>query len=106
VKRLAKIGHLELDAAPEGIGAHAVLSDGSSVFTALGDAIDIDRECQKLRAEVERFDSLLQGIRSKLANENFVSRAPAAVVENEKEKERSWSEQRDAVAAKLHALGC
>ena len=42
----------------------------------------------------------------KLANDQFVSRAPADVVEREREKEQTWREQRETLAAKLGALGC
>ena len=38
--------------------------------------------------------------------ENFVSRAPADVVAREREKEKTWREQRDVLAGKLRALGC
>lgn len=106
IKRLAKIGELKIDTEPQGAGSHAVLTDGSGVFTALGEAIDVERECKRLGAEVERFDGLLRGLRKKLDNEQFVSKAPAEVVDKEREKEKSWREQRDAVAGKLQALGC
>ena len=106
VKRLGKIGELKIDAEPQGAGSHTVLTDGSGVFTALGEAIDVARECKRLGAEVERFDGLLRGLRKKLDNEQFVSKAPAEVVDKEREKEKSWREQRDAVAGKLQALGC
>ena len=51
-------------------------------------------------------DRQLAGVAAKLANDKFVSRAPAEVVEREREKERSWREQREALAEKLRVLGC
>ena len=107
IERLAKLGELSLDGAgSETVGAHAVLSDGSSAFVPLGDAIDVASECDRLNGELERIDKQLTGVSKKLKNEQFVSRAPAEVVEREHEKERSWTEQREALAAKLRALGC
>jgi valyl-tRNA synthetase len=106
ILRLAKLAALETAADAEGIGGHAVLPDGTAVFVPLGDAIDVDRECARLGEELTRIDGLLASVRGKLANENFVTRAPADVVEREREKERSWREQQETLAAKLRALGC
>jgi valyl-tRNA synthetase len=107
IERLAKLSEFAIDGADtETIGAHGVLPDGSSVFVPLGDAIDVSSECARLNGELERIDKQLSGVSKKLQNEQFVSRAPAEVVEREHEKERSWNEQREALAAKLRALGC
>jgi valyl-tRNA synthetase len=89
----------------EAIGAHAVLPDGSSVFVPLGDAIDVETESARLGGELERIEKQLAGVSAKLQNQKFLSRAPETVVDREREKERSWKEQRDALAAKLRALG-
>jgi valyl-tRNA synthetase len=106
IERLAKLSRLSTDAPPEEAGAHQVLPDGSTVFVPLGDAIDVARECERLRGELERMDKQLAGVAAKLANRKFTSRAPAEVVEREREKERSWREQREALADKLRVLGC
>ncbi|UCF41646.1 MAG: class I tRNA ligase family protein, partial [Gemmatimonadota bacterium] len=106
ILRLAKLEALETAGDAEGIGGHAVLADGTAVFVPLGEAIDVERECTRLRDEHDRIEGLLAGVHRKLANENFVTRAPAEVVERERDKERSWREQQDTLAAKLRALGC
>ena len=97
---------VENGAKPEGVGAHQVLSDGSAVFVPLGSAIDVERECRRLGAELERLDKQLATVKHKLANQQFVTRAPADVVEREREKEQSWHEQRETLAIKLRDLGC
>ena len=76
------------------------------MFVPLGDAIDVAKECERLTGELERMDRQLAGVAAKLANDKFVSRALAEVVEREREKERSWREQREALAEKLRVLGC
>jgi valyl-tRNA synthetase len=112
IERLAKLASLTLDgqaagtATAEEPGAHAVLADGSSVFVPLADAIDVRKECERLGRERERLDRQLEAQAAKLANPQFIGRAPADVVERERTKERSWREQRDALAAKLSSLGC
>ena len=106
IERLAKIEPLRFRDNGSGAGAHAVLPDGSAVFVPLGDAIDIGRECERLGEALRRLDGQLAGVRQKLANPQFTSRAPAEVVSRERDKEQSWREQRDTLAEKLRALGC
>ncbi len=42
----------------------------------------------------------------KLGNQQFVSRAPADVVQREREKASAWREQREVLGRKLDLLGC
>ena len=106
IERLAKIEQLTLGDPPSGVGAHAVLGNGSAVFVPLGDAIDVARECARLQAEVVRIDGQLAGLARTLSNERFLAKAPADVVERERAKESSWREQRATLADKLRVLGC
>ncbi|MDH3457978.1 MAG: class I tRNA ligase family protein, partial [Gemmatimonadota bacterium] len=106
VERLAKISDLTIADSAEGVGGHAVLHDGTSVLVPLGDAIDIAQECQRLRAERERLETQLERVAQKLANDQFMSRAPREVVERERDKEHTWREQCETLGTKLAALGC
>ena len=106
IQRLAKIDQLVLDTAPPGVGAHAVIGDGSGVFVRLGDAIDVERECARLRDEVARLDTQLTAVTRTLGNERFLAKAPADVVARERAKESSWREQRATLVEKLRVLGC
>jgi valyl-tRNA synthetase len=114
IKRLAKVTKLRLQPAVEGepetlpseAGAHTVLTDGSSVFVALGDVIDLEKECARLANELKRLQQQLEAARRKLANPEFVARAPSEVVERERAKERSMLDRKDLLVAKLRALGC
>ena len=103
---LAKLSALAEGGVGHGAGAHAVLPEGVDVFVALGDAIDVAKECARLRGELDRLGGQLEALTAKLANPKFTGRAPAEVVEREREKERQWTEKRAALAAKLAALGC
>jgi valyl-tRNA synthetase len=108
VRRLAKVSALSTEAGePAGDTAgHAVLGDGTSVSVPLGDLIDVERECARLSAELARLEELLRGLEAKLGNEQFVARAPAAVVEREREKLISWQDQAAALRQKRAQLGC
>ncbi|HYL22086.1 MAG TPA: valine--tRNA ligase [Gemmatimonadales bacterium] len=107
ITRLAQIRALRLDGRrASDAGAHAVLADGSEVFVALVGAIDVQQECRRLTGELTRLDQQLAGLTGKLTNQQFVARAPAEVVAKEREKERAWRDQRQALADKLKSLGC
>ncbi|HEY6159188.1 MAG TPA: valine--tRNA ligase [Gemmatimonadales bacterium] len=106
IVRLAQLSELRLDDGLGGEGAHAVLADGSEVFVALADAIDVRQECRRLTGELTRLEQQLAALDAKLGNKNFVARAPAEVVAKEREKERAWRDQRQALADKLRSLGC
>jgi valyl-tRNA synthetase len=107
IVRLANLQALELGPPPsDGRGGHAVLPDSSEVFVAFGSAVDVQQECRRLSGEMTRLDQQLTALGAKLTNANFVSRAPADVVAREREKEKTWREQRNVLAGKLRALGC
>src|SRR5437667_187606 len=106
ILRLAQLSELTFDRTHSSVGAHAVLADGSDVFVALEGEIDVQQECRRLSSELTRLDQQLAGLAAKLTNQNFVARAPAEVVAKEREKERAWRDQRQALADKLKSLGC
>jgi valyl-tRNA synthetase len=106
IRRLAKVGGLEFAESGDGVGAYAVLTDGTGVFVPLGDAIDVLRECERLGGELARLEQLIGAQEKKLATEQFVARAPAQVVANERTKLASWTEQAGALKEKRKKLGC
>jgi len=106
IKRLAQVEELTFDGGTKGPVAYAVFGDGSEVSVALEGAIDVQQECRRLSGELTRLDQQLSTLGTKLTNQNFVARAPAEVVAREREKERAWRDQRQALADKLRSLGC
>jgi len=106
VMRLANLISLGFVPNPQMKGAHWVLSDGSEVLVSIAGVVDLNQECRRLSEELGRLDQQLKGLAARLTNESFVSRAPADVVAREREKEKTWREQRDVLAGKLRALGC
>ncbi|MBK7714534.1 MAG: valine--tRNA ligase [Gemmatimonadetes bacterium] len=106
IRRLAKVGSLSFGAALPEPGANAVLADGTSLYIALGDLVDVQKECERLGTEAARLAQLIEGQRKKLGNEQFVSRAPASVVQHEREKLASLEQQLAALSEKREQLGC
>jgi valyl-tRNA synthetase len=108
VRRLAGVGVLEHGgdgAEPaHGAGAHAVLQSGAELFLPLEGLIDVRRERDRLREELGRIERLLASTGARLESEQFVAKAPAAVVEREREKAGSLRDQQERLARKLAAL--
>jgi valyl-tRNA synthetase len=106
IRRLAKVSEVRWGESGETVGGYAVLSDGTGVFVPLGDAIDVARECARLGDECARLGQLIGSQERKLANEQFVARAPAEVVNKEREKLATWREQVATLQEKRGRLGC
>jgi valyl-tRNA synthetase len=78
---------LVVDRAPRGDGVVGqVVRGGVEVAVRLADLVDVDRERERLASEIAAVERLLASARAKLGDERFVSRAPAEIVEREREK--------------------
>ena len=101
---LCRVEDLGFEPANGEVGASAVLRSGTELFVPLAGVIDLEKERARLRGELTRLDGQIGGQEKKLANESFVSRAPADVVEKEREKLAAFREQAAKLAEKLQAL--
>lgn len=85
--RLAKVTHVEhIDGKTHPKTSASSVVDGEEIFVPLEGIIDLTFERTRLQKEITRVHSMLEGVKKKLANENFVRRAPKEVVENERAK--------------------
>ena len=71
------------ETAPE---AATVLIGNMRLLIPLADLIDREAELARLDRELKKLDGALDAVRGKLENEKFVSRAPEAVVQKERER--------------------
>lgn len=67
-------------------GAKTFVAKNVEYYIPLGNRINKDEEKKKLQAELDYTRGFLASVEKKLSNERFVSGAPAAVVEREKQK--------------------
>ncbi len=86
--------------------AHAVLPGGAELLVDLGGAIDVRKECARIADERDRLERQLAGLHAKLGNPGFLAKAPPAIVEGERTKQREWTSRSAALQEKLKALGC
>ena len=66
--------------------------------------VDLGAERARLDKELKRVDAELAKSRNKLASDTFVQNAPAAVVEQERQRLLDWGVQREALAAQRAKL--
>jgi valyl-tRNA synthetase len=69
---------------PKPRGAVTRLVSGLEIFVPVAGLIDLDQERAKLGAELEKTKAFAEGKRSKLANQDFVTRAKPEIVEKER----------------------
>ena len=81
-----------------------VAGAGFEAFVFVRDAIDIPKEIAKLEKEAGKLEKQRIGVEKKLANENFLSNAPEAVIEKEKGKLKEFTDHLDKIAAHLQML--
>ncbi len=85
IESLAKASSIDPVAA-EPADAVGFTAGAMMVWTPLADLLDPQEEAAKLRRQLEKLEADKQRVGAKLGNENFTSRAPAAVVRRERDK--------------------
>jgi valyl-tRNA synthetase len=90
---MAKINSLSLgtDLAKPGYSASSVVN-GQEVFIPLEGLIDIDVERGRLEKEILRLEGQLKAVLAKLDNPNFTGKAPADVIQKEKDKQENFQQ--------------
>jgi valyl-tRNA synthetase len=82
-------------------GATILLGDGTRLFIPLAGVIDVARECAKARGELEKLEKQLASLSARLENPGFTRKAPAEVVEAERQKQMQWTERRAHLVEKV-----
>jgi valyl-tRNA synthetase len=77
---------------------------GTEIYLPLAGLVDLDKELARLGKEERTIDGVLQRVQKKLANEQFLAKAPPEVVEKEREKEAELERTKEAIHRRLAAL--
>ena len=105
IKTLGRINKITLGAnlAKPDQSATAVVQK-MELFVPLKGLIDLDQEIARLSKRLDELKGHLSGVEKKLANENFVNRAPENVVAHEKQNLQDMTAEFDLVKANLDML--
>ncbi|MBW1710729.1 MAG: valine--tRNA ligase [Deltaproteobacteria bacterium] len=82
-------------------GAAATVAGSVEVFVKLKGLINFDEEARRLQKELEKIEKEITRSNKKLANEDFLAKAPVEVVTREKEKGKVLKEKREKLAKNL-----
>ncbi len=96
--RITEIGP-DVEAPP--LCASATVSAGDNVHVDLADSIDVEAEFTRKKQELEKLDKLIADKKKNLENKNFIERAPATVVQKERD---SLKELQDQIATTSQVL--
>ncbi len=84
--KLASASDVTYCAEHEDETAVRIVTDTATVFIPLADVIDREKELARLNKEKANLENEIQRGEKKLANENFTAKAPATVIEAERNK--------------------
>ncbi|MFT9849847.1 valine--tRNA ligase [Aneurinibacillus sp. REN35] len=95
--------HIGTDiAAPE--KAMSAIVSGAELYLPLAGLIDIEQEIARLTKELKSLDAEVERVQKKLANQGFVAKAPAQVIEQERAKEADYLDKQAKVKARIEEL--
>ena len=95
-----------LDAAPESTaGMVSVVTDNARLFIPMAELVDLEKERARIEKELANAEKQLAGQIGKLSNQNFVTRAPEAVVNAEREKKAKLEALIENLKLSLENLG-
>ncbi len=107
IKMLARVEPLKFGAGNNGAASSnsvsLVLSKGV-ITVPLGGLVDLDKERERLREEIEEIERNRERLTVRLSDERFLSRAPAEVVERERERLATIKERKDRAEDVLSRL--
>ena len=83
----------------------SVVTEEAKLFMPMAELIDLDKERARLEKELEKARKNYEGQMRKLSNENFISRAPEAVVQTERERAEKAKALVENLEASLKNLG-
>lgn len=89
-----------------GIGDDAVSAviENADIYMPFAELVDIDKEIERLKKEEEKLSKELARVNGMLSNDKFVSKAPAAKIQEEKEKQAKYTQMMKQVKEQLAHL--
>ncbi len=74
---------------------------GATIYMPFAELVDIDKEIERLKKEEEKLHKELARVNGMLSNEKFISKAPEAKINEEKEKKAKYETMMEQVQAQL-----
>ena len=78
--------------------------EGVEVFLPLAGLIDVEKEVARLQKELDKLQNGIKSTQAKLNNEKFISKAPAEVVQAERDKLSAADEKIKSIEARIKSF--
>ncbi len=105
IKNLAKVSRISfLEKGGEVRSSAVAITEGMEIFIPLEGIINLDEEERRLRKELNEISEELISVQRKLANEEFLRKAPPVVIKKEREKEKEMVEMKMKVEENLKKI--
>ena len=106
LERLASVRGIEVRANKDSVPSTAVAAvfGGGEIYIPLEDLIDIDKELERLDKELANLKKELDRVAGKLANQEFVSKAPEKVILAEREKQARYQDMYTNIVDRIALL--
>lgn len=105
IQRFCNTSQLEISTTlPVPDKAMTSIVTGAELYLPLAGLIDIAQEVARLEKEVKNLQSEVDRVDKKLSNEGFVAKAPAKVIEEERAKQKDYSDKLAKVLARIQEL--
>lgn len=103
---LAFTNDIVVQADKSGVGEDAVSAviPDAVVYLPLEDLVDFEKERERLLKEKDRLEKELGRSRKMLGNEKFVSKAPAAKIQEEKDKQAKYEQMMAQVLERIEQM--
>ena len=85
-------------------GSITAITQNTRAFMPMGELVDIEKELERLGKEKSDLESEVKRAEGKLSNEKFTSRAPEAVVNEEREKLAKYRDMLEATLARISEM--
>ncbi len=85
-------------------GCMPIVLPRHKIYLPMADLMDLDKEKERLQAEMKELQGEVGRLENKLANENFVNKAPQKVVDGERDKLLTYQKQLEETRISLQNL--
>jgi valyl-tRNA synthetase len=101
IRRLARCARIDIATGPAPRGAVQVVVDEATYALPLTGVVDLEQERRRLDRELAKAAAQLERFDQKLGNPQFLDRAPAAVIEEQRARRAEVEQTRQKLAAAL-----
>lgn len=82
---------------------HVAISDGN-IYVLRNKSVDVEKEKARIKKEIEKKERFIDGLKSRLSNNDFVSKAPKSVIDHQTESLKKTKIELDSLKKQLGSL--